>query len=51
MEKLLNAYIANPSSTELAKKVAAYAAKHPMSECLLSPQEHGWLRQAKTQAA
>lgn len=51
MEKILSAYKADPSNLAKAQKLSAYANRHPMAECLLSPEDYGWLRQAKTQAS
>lgn len=50
MEKLLNAYIANPCTAN-ALRVKVYEMKHPMAVCVLTPVQHGWLRQAQTQAS
>ena len=50
MHKLLEIYKSNPNNTEAARKLTAYIKKHPMSEVLASPEDCGWIRQAKTQS-
>lgn len=50
MTKLLKAYRANPT-IENARKLAAYACKHPFAECMLDLGDHATVAQAKAQAA
>lgn len=46
MTKLMTAFIANPTGDN-AIKLASYARKHPMAECLLSAGEVATLRHAE----
>ena len=45
MIKLLTRFSGNPSVAN-ARKVIAYAVKHPMSDCLLDQSERALLRHA-----
>jgi hypothetical protein len=46
MQKLVEKFCKAPT-LENARKLAAYAVKHPMAECMLSLEQHAAVVQAK----